>query len=423
MRAMVEKVLTHTYDNGLTLLAEPMRSLESAAFTILVPAGSAHDPADRLGLSNFVCEMALRGAGERDGRQFVNDLDVLGVERGESVSDSHTCYSGATVADNLPAALTLYADLLRRAHLPAEKLEAGRQVVLQELRSVEDEPAHKLMQELRRMSFPPPYGRPPQGELPGVQAATIDEIRDGYRRLYRPNGAILGVAGAVRWEALKDLVGELLGDWPQAPEAALEILPADGAPRHFPYQANQTQIGVSYPSVPYRHPEYYRASASVGVLSSGMSARLFTEVREKRGLCYSVFASYYSTRDHGGVLCYAGTSADRAQETLDVTVAELRRLAEGIEEDELQRLKARVKSSLIMQQESSAARTAAIVRDWYHLGRVRTLEEVSAIIDGLTREQINDYLRANPPREFTVATLGPSPLEVLAEPTSPRAGG
>jgi predicted Zn-dependent peptidase len=111
-------------------------------------------------------------------------------------------------------------------------------------------------------------------------------------------------------------------------------------------------------------------------------------------------------------LCYAGTTSERAQETLDVTVQELRKLGDGIQPGELDRLKARIKSSLIMQQESTAARSGAIARDWYHLGRARTLDEVGRLIDGLSAESINAFLRENPPRDLLIVTLGPEPLEV-----------
>jgi predicted Zn-dependent peptidase len=111
-------------------------------------------------------------------------------------------------------------------------------------------------------------------------------------------------------------------------------------------------------------------------------------------------------------LCYAGTTAERAQETLDVTFAELIKLGQGVEQGELDRLKARIKSGLIMQQESTSARSGAITRDWYHLGRVRTLDELSRQIDGLSASTINKYLAEHPPREFTFATLGPQPLAI-----------
>ena len=402
----------HTYPNGLVLVAEPMGWLESAALTLMVPAGCVHDPPKASGLASFTCEMALRGAGPRDSRRFIEDLDALGVERSESVVDSHTRYSGATLSANLPETLSIFADVLRRPHLPAEQLEAGRQVMLQELRAVEDEPSQKVMIELRRRHYPKPWGRPSQGELEAIEATTIDQVRELHRQHYRPNGTILGVAGRFDWHDLRQTVGELLGDWEPTDESPIVEAGAMKKQEHLAYDSNQTQIGIAYPSVPYRHADYFQAWGAVGVLSGGMSARLFTEVRERRGLCYSVYAMYHTLRELGGVFCYAGTSAERAQETLDVTIGELVRLAQGVEAHELDRLKARIKSALIMQQESSAARSSSIARDWYHLGRVRSLEEIGSLVDSLSCESINAYLAEHPPGDFTVVTLGPRPLEV-----------
>ncbi len=409
---MTSPIVSHTYDNGLVLIAEPMMSLESAAFTFRVPAGCALEQPQRAGLTGFTCEMALRGAGPRDSRQFTNDLDRLGVERSEGISTSHTGFSAATLASSLDDALTIYADLLQRAHLPADQLEAGRHVVLQELHGVEDEPSQKLMIELRRRHYPDPWGRSGQGDEAGLTAATIDDIREFFSSYYRPDGTILGVAGRLDWQRLKDHVGELFADW-KPREIAPPTESAPPSPRaHLDQESNQTQVGIAYPSLPYHHPDYFQAWGSVGILSGGMSSRLFTEVREKRGLCYSVFASHHTLKDRGSVFCYAGTSADRAQETLDVTLGELLRLGDGIKAEELERLKARIKSALIMQQESSSARSAAIAREWYLLGRVQTLDEIGAKIDALSKDSINHYLADHPPRDFTIVTLGPRPLEV-----------
>lgn len=408
---MGQQLFSHTCANGLTLLGEAIPVLESAAFTVLVPAGSSYDPVNRSGLSSLVCEMALRGAGERDSRQFVSDLDRLGVERGESVSGAHVQFGGATLADNALSGLEIYADVLRRAHLPEDQLEAGRSIILQELRSIEDEPAQKVMSELRRRHYPDPWGRPSVGDEQGLTAITASEIRDFYQRHFRPNGMIIGVAGRIDWQRLKDRVEELFGDW-QPTEVDEPGLGKRGPQQeHLHQDSQQTQIGLAYESVPYRHEDYFQAWGAVGVLSGGMSSRLFTEVREKRGLCYSIHASCHTLRNTGSVLCYAGTSADRAQETLDVTLAELQRLAIGVEPHELDRLKARVKSGLIMQQESTSARSAALARDWYHLGRMRSLDEIGRLVDELSSQSINAYLKRNPPHGFTVVTLGPNPLE------------
>ena len=409
---MNETIRSHAYPNGLVLVAEPMTSVQSAAFTFYVPAGSVRDPADRSGLAGFTCEMTLRGAGERDNRQFVLDLDNLGVERSESVTGAHTGFGGAMLAENLPAVLAIFADLLRRPLLPAEELEAGRLTMMQELRAVEDEPAQKLMTELRRRHYGDPWGRPAQGEMEAVEAIAIDDIRDHFAKHYRPNGTILGVAGDLDWEQLKDTVDRLLGDWQPKDAAEVTEREPDHRYEHFLYDSNQTHIGIAYPNVPYRDPNYFQAWGAAGVLGSGSSSRLFTEVRERRGLCYGVHASCHTLHHRGAVLCYAGTSAERAQETLDVTMAELRRLAEGIEADELDRLKSRIKAALIMQQESSSARSSSIAREWYHIGRVRTLDELGQIIDALTHESINAYLAEHPPGDFTLITLGPCELEV-----------
>ena len=172
-----------------------MDSVESAAFSMLLPAGAVYDPADRRGLATLTCEMTQRGCGSRDSRQVVTDLENLGVHRGESVSAAHVSLGGATLSKNLPAALRIYADLIRRPHLPADQLEAGRLAALQDLRSIEDDPSHKLMLELKRGYYPDPWGRPSEGEQKDLETVTIDEIRNHFQQRFQPRGAIIGIAG------------------------------------------------------------------------------------------------------------------------------------------------------------------------------------------------------------------------------------
>jgi predicted Zn-dependent peptidase len=405
-------VEVHELSNGLVLLAEPVATVESAAFTLMAPCGCSDDPADRLGLTGMLSDMALRGAGQRDSRRLINDLEVLGVERGESVGISQTSFSGATLAENLLDALAIYADIVRRPHLPEDQLEASRAVCLQEIWGVEDEPAQKLMDQLRRRTYPEPWGRASHGDEPGVSSITLADVQRHWAAFYRPNGAILSIAGKVDWEPLVGQVESLFGSWkPVDAATCIESAPPAGSP-HIHFEGNQSHIGISFPSVPYRDPQYLQAWAAVGVLSGGMSSRLFTEVREKRGLCYSVSASLQTQLARARVLCYAGTTAERAQETLDVTYSELIRLRQGVDQAELERLKARIKSGLILQQESTSARSGAIARDWYHLHRVRTLDELGREFDALTAHSINAYLDEHPPADFTFATLGPQPLEI-----------
>ncbi len=406
------KAQTHLLANGMVLVGEATKAVESAAFSLLVPSGYSTDPAERLGLSSLLCDMVLRGAGARDSRALLNDLEILGVERGESVGASQTSFSAATVASNLFEALEIYADIVRRPTLPAEQLDAGKLVCLQELRGAEDEPSQKLMIALRRSSYPAPWGRSSMGTEAGINASSTSDVGQHFSQGYRPNGAILGVAGNFDWQQLVDQVESLFDDWQSTEVPAIVESTPETKDAHTHYDSNQCHLGIAFPSVPYRDPDYLRAWAAVGVLSGGMSSRLFTEVREKRGLCYTVSASLQTQRERARVLCYAGTTAERAQETLDVTFAEIIKLGKGVHSNELQRLKARIKSGLIMQQESTSARSGSIARDWFHLERVRSLEEVGSLVDELTSEDINAYLQAHPPSDFTFATLGPAPLEI-----------
>jgi predicted Zn-dependent peptidase len=406
-----QQILTHRFPNGLTLLAEPMAWLESAAFALLMPGGCQRDPEDRLGLAALTCEMVQRGCGSRTSRDFVEDLENLGVDRSAAVSNAHTSFGGAMPNERIYDALSIYADLVQRPLLPEDQFEDAQQVCLQEVHGLEDDLAQKMMQELRRRRYGDPYGRASQGTVESLEAATLDDVRGHVDRFFRPQDAILSIAGNIEWDALRDHVAKAFGDWKPQPLPPIATKPSDGPYCHLKHDSNQTHIGVAWPSVPYSHPDYYQARGAVGVLSDGMSSRLFTEVREKRGLVYTVYASCHSLKHAGSVLCYAGTSTDRSQETLDVLLAELERLADGIEADELARLKAKIKSSLIFQQESSPARAGSMAADWHHLGRVKTLDEVSAIIDALSVDTINEYLRRNPPGNYTVVTLGEQELK------------
>src|SRR5262249_252898 len=152
---------------------------------------------------------------------------------------------------------------------------------------------------------------------------------------------------------------------------------------------------------------FYQALAATTILGGYSSARLFTEVREKRGLCYSVYATYESQPDRAAVICHAGTAAERAQETLDVTLAEVHRLRRaGIEAEELETLRAGLKSSLIMQQESSISRSGSLATDWFYLGRVRAMQEIADALDALTPASVSEYAAGQDLDAMTILTLG-----------------
>jgi predicted Zn-dependent peptidase len=409
---VAQEVYHHTFDNGLTLLAERMGHVRSAAVNFLVPAGCVYDPPRQLGMATVLSELIVRGAGPRDSRELTLALDNLGLDRSESVGSMHLRFWGATVATNLPAALELYADVLRRPHLPAGEMDAVKALALQDLQGLEDEPRSRVLIELRRRHFPPPLGRDRHGTAEGITRLTAEAVSAHHRRYFQPRGTIISVAGNVAWGPLREQVGRLFGDWQPGPAPAVSLGKAASGRRHIRKDTGQTQIAVAYPSVPFGHKDYYAAQGAVQVLSGGMSSRLFTEVREKRGLCYAVWASYQTFRDRAAVLAYADTQTAQAPETLAVLLGELRRLRKGVSHEEVERVRAGLKSSLVMQQESTSARAGALASDWYYLGRVRSLDEIQDAISALTPSRIVEHVRRHPPKDFTLVTLGPRPVRV-----------
>jgi predicted Zn-dependent peptidase len=211
---------------------------------------------------------------------------------------------------------------------------------------------------------------------------------------------------------VRDAVEKYFGSWNGREHAAFELLPPPGNVHHEPQASEQTHIGIAWPSVPETSEDYYTVRMAVEVLSGGMSGRLFTEVREKRGLCYSVWAGYSSLKGLGSIFGYAGTSNDRAQATLDCFVGELHRLQKGVTTQELDRAKIGIKASTIMQGESTSARAGAIAHDFFMRGRIRTLEEIKAAIDAVTVDRVNAYLKDHPAGPFTFVTVGPKALKM-----------
>jgi predicted Zn-dependent peptidase len=409
---LAERYYQHTFANGLTLLVEPMPAMTSAAMTLLLPAGSATDPVDRSGSATILSDLVLRGAGSRNSRELTEHLDMLGLQRSNSVGVYHSRFASAAVASKVLQGLDTYADIIRRPHLPAEGFESARDLALQALQGVDDEPRQKLMIKLREWHFPSPLGRNTMGETADLQKLTPELAKADWQQRYHARDAIFSFAGNVEFEQVKAEVEKYFGSWNGQAPAPFQVIPPPGHVHHEDQKSEQTHIGIAWPSVPETDANYYVVRLAVEILSGGMSGRLFTEVREKRGLCYSVSAGYSGLKDRGSIMGYAGTSNDRAQATLDCYFTELHRLQDGVTLAELDRAKTGLKASTIMQGESTSARAGAIAHDFFIRGRIRTLDEIKNAIDSVTVDQVNTYLKANVPGPFTIVTVGPKPLKL-----------
>ena len=409
---MSDRYFQHTFPNGLTLLGEKMPGMQSAAMTFLVPAGAAIDPRDASGCATVLSDLVLRGAGSRDSKQLTDHLDSLGLQRSSSVGIHHTRFGCAALADKVMAGLPVYADIVRRPHLPQQGFDAARDLALQSLDGIEDEPRQKVLIKLREWHFPWPYGRNTMGEKNELQRLTLELSKAHQGKRYQAKNSILALAGNIDFGRVKDEVGRHFGDWQSGPDQPGETVAPPGRVHHEPHESEQTHIGIAYPCIEETHPDYYVVRLAMEVLGGGMSGRLFTEVREKRGLVYSVWAGYSSLKGYGSIMGYAGTSNERAQATLDTFIAELQRLSSGVTQEELERAKTGLKAATVMQGESTGARAGAIAHDFFIRGRIRTLDEIKSAIDAVTLNQVNAWLKKNPPGPYTIVTVGPKELKL-----------
>lgn len=401
---------TLTLPNGLRIVVQTMTGVQSAALTLMTPAGALRDQQGKFGTAAIFAEMLPRGAGELSTRELSSVMDNLGLQRSVGAGVGYVTVSAATTADRLTEAVPFLSDILLKPHLSDEQFEPSRELVAQSLMAIEDDPRQKLGGLLRQCSYPAPLGNPPDGHLDHLPSITVEDIRRHHVEFVQPSVSVLGVAGNVTMEQLQPVIEEFFGDWKSTEVTPIDSSGITSSPLHVEHDSAQTNIGLAWDSVPYPHDRYFEAWATISLLSGGMSSRLFTEVREKRGLCYAISASINTQKEQARVFGYAGTTNERAQETLDVMVAEIGRLAEDITEEELNRCKARAKSGLIMQQESTMSRSSSLARDMLFMDRIVELEEVRSKIDSLTVRQVTDFAVEYAPRSMALVTIGPEAL-------------
>ncbi|MDX2016396.1 MAG: pitrilysin family protein [Planctomycetota bacterium] len=398
---------------GAHLLVEPMPGMRSAAFNWLLPAGVATDPEDRQGLSAMLAEVLLRGSGERSSREMADAFDRLGASRSADAATIFFRVGSVSLGDRLHDVLPLLVDTVRRPTLDPEAIEPARDLCLQAIESLKDDPQERAALAARARHYAPPINRSPLGTREGIAAVTRDDLARHWNARAVPGNAILGFAGAVDPDALARTLNELLEGWTGAAKHPRADLKGPRGYGHETDQTNQVQIILMHDAPTEASPDALLEKILISVLSGGMSGRLFSEVREKRGLCYSVSASYRGDKDHGSVVAYVGTTPERAQQSLDVLAAELAKVrtpAGRVTPEEFRKAIVGFKSRLVFAGESTGARAASICSDFYRLGRARTLAEIAAQVDAVTLDQVNDYAARRSPGKLTIQTLGPAAL-------------
>ncbi|HVZ93576.1 MAG TPA: pitrilysin family protein [Phycisphaerales bacterium] len=406
---------TRILSSGLPLVVERIPGVRSVGLTWLLPAGSARDPDDRQGRSAIISEMINRGAGDLGSREHADALDTLGVGKGTGVETFHLSLKATLLGSRLREALPLLVDMVRRPKMSLEDVEPSRDLCLQAVESLKDSPQERVMVLLKSKHAPSPINRSGLGTIEGLRRVTAEELAPAWRSSAVPKGgAVLALAGDVDPDAATAQLDQLLADWTGEAQPLKWGTPINRGYHHEPDPTNQVHIAIAHDAPSENSPDAWLERIVTAILSGGMSGRLFTEVREKRSLCYSVYASYSSEATFGRGTAYSGTTPERAQETLDVLLGELHRIncpAGRADRGEFERAVIGMKSRLVMSGESTGSRANAIARDYARIGRPRSLDEMTKAIDAITLEQVNDYLARRSLGTITIATIGPSELK------------
>lgn len=412
---MTEPIEQIKLNSGLNVIVQPVEHVESASFTFLLPGGSALLPDGCCGAAAVLNDWLFRGAGPYNSRRLIDALDSLGLHRQSGASPDYLSYGGSLESGNLFKALELYAEILLRPHLDSTLFEPSRQLALQELEALEDDPPSKVSLCLYERFYPDPLGRPPLGKEEDLRRLTPEQTRQVKSRLFNWSGAVLAVVGKIHTDALLSRVESLFGQTPPSKSDQFSLRPPAGGYQHIPNPGAQVHIGFMTEVPPFGSPLSYQILAVSAIFGGGMSSRLFTEVREKRGLCYAVGTRYHSLRSRAGLVGYTGTTPDKADETLAVILSEFQRLRNGVTEDELSRARTGLKSTMIMQNESTAATAFRLAADKFFLNRIRPLEEIRQAIESLTPQSVQEFLDGPFLKQFTFVSLGPKPLQISQE--------
>jgi predicted Zn-dependent peptidase len=395
-------------DNGLTVVSETMPRVETVSLGAWVNVGTRHEPASENGVAHFLEHMAFKGTARRSAKAIAEEIEAVGGHLNAYTAREQTAYYAKVLKEDAGLGIDIIADLLTGSTLDPAELERERGVILQEIGQSNDTPADIVFDHFQTAAFPDqPMGRPTLGTDAIIKAIPRDALSGWMARHYGPANMIVAAAGAIQHEALLALARQHFTLLPAGTPAAAQPSAYAGGEAREERDLDQAHVVLGFPGVAYRDPAYWPTALLSTLLGGGMSSRLFQEVREKRGLVYSIYSFAQPYQDGGLFGIYAGTGEKEVAELVPVVTEELRKVRHEVEEDELRRAKAQLKASVLMALESTSSRCEQIARQLQVHGRIVSTEETVARIAAVTVPDIQQaasvLFRARP----TLAAVGP----------------
>jgi len=376
--------------NGLRVVSYRMPHLETVSMGIWVGVGARHETAAEQGISHLLEHMAFKGTERRNAKDIAEEIEAVGGELNAATSLETTAYFSRVLAGDTGLALDILADILQSPRHSEEELEREREVILQEIAATRDSPDEIAYELLQEVAFPDQaIGRPILGTAASVRGFRAPDLRTFLKANYRANRMVLSAAGKVEHGQLVRHAEALFGSMNGGEGGRFEAARYGGGTRTSAKPFEQSHLLLAFEGPSYALESYYTAQVFSALFGGGMASRLFQEVRERRGLCYSIYSSYWALADTGLFGIHAATGPEMMSKLIEVVAAELSRAAaEPPTESEVARAKAQIKAGMLMGLESSSARAEYMARQLLLFNRLIDTKEIVGRIESVTPEAV-----------------------------------
>ncbi len=399
-----------TLDNGLRVVSQPMTTVETVSVGVWVDTGARNETESINGISHLLEHMAFKGTERRDAYTIAAEIEAVGGHLNAYTSREQTAYFAKILKPDLALSVDLLGDILCRSTLEPDELAREKDVVIQEIGQANDTPDDIVFDYFQETAYPSQsLGRPVLGSADGVAALERDALFGYLGTHYTAPAMVLAAAGRLDHDRLVTLAEEAFGDLPKTEPPNVERASYGGGDFCSDRKLEQLHFLLGIDGLNDDDDAFATIQVLSTLLGGGMSSRLFQEVREKRGLAYSVFSFSSSYVDGGLFGVYAGTGPDESRELAEVICGELCRVCDGVEAEELSRAKAQLKSGMLMSLESTFARCEQMARHMLIYGRPKSIDEIVGKIDAVDEQAVSQCMvrlleRGGP----TVAALGPT---------------
>lgn len=396
--------------NGLRIVTDTVDTVESVAVGVWCDVGTRHEDLKYNGVAHMVEHMMFNGTPTRSAQDIVNQIESVGGQMNAYTSRELTAYYVHLLKEHAPMALNILSDMIQRSTFPDSEIEKERGVILQEIGMTLDTPDDLVFDMYQEIAYPnQSLGAPILGTADIIEKTIQKETMQDYvRRFYTPDNMVISAAGNVTHAEMLKWVEEYFTDLPVNSNENFVPAQYKGGEKHVEKELEQTHIVLGYQGISKNDPDYYAALLLSTIMGGGMSSRLFQEVREKRGLAYSVYATHTAYHDDGQFEIYAGTGPDKANELMPVLHDEIEKISTSlVSADELKSAKNQMKTGILMGRESMLSRANRQAKFMINFNRDLDIQKIITDVDGVTSEQVQAVaMRMFNSKQSTLSRLG-----------------